>query len=117
MGPNQVMQSVDRCDLLTLMRAASPARAFGIYAALCAASWVFCSSCTRKRLGESPYRGHRTTDEPHRLSLEEVYAVFEDGFGVAESQRLRRDRALRSLMPLDGDFGLHPAQCHPCIRP
>ncbi|KAK4687878.1 MFS transporter, SP family, solute carrier family 2 (myo-inositol transporter), member 13, partial [Tremellales sp. Uapishka_1] len=62
---------------LSLMRVASPAGAFAIYAAFCAAGWVFC---------------YLLYPETSGLSLEEVYFVFEDGFGVAKSYELRREK-------------------------
>lgn len=64
-------------SFLSLMEAASPAGAFTLYAAVCAAGWWFVYKCYPETSG---------------LSLEDVYAVFEDDFGVAKSVELRRDR-------------------------
>ncbi|WVR07320.1 hypothetical protein IAU60_004361 [Kwoniella sp. DSM 27419] len=58
---------------LSLMRAISPAGAFGLYAVLCTLGWIFC----------------------YLLSLEEVSYVFENDFGVQRSEQLRADRIKR----------------------
>lgn len=62
---------------LSLMNAATPSGAFGIYAVFCAAAWVFCLSCYPETSG---------------LSLEEVFEVFEDDFGVQRSMQLRKEK-------------------------
>ncbi|WVQ82390.1 hypothetical protein IAT38_004518 [Cryptococcus sp. DSM 104549] len=62
---------------LSLMNAATPSGAFGIYAVLCALGWVFCWLLYPETSG---------------LSLEEVYFVFEEGFGIEKSQQLRKEK-------------------------
>lgn len=53
----------------------TPAGAFGFYAGLCFLGWLFVLACFPETAG---------------LSLEEVQLVFRHGFGVRESQRLRK---------------------------
>lgn len=53
----------------------TPSGAFGFYAGMCLLGWVFCLFCFPETAG---------------LSLEEVGMVFKDGFGIKESQRLRK---------------------------
>ncbi|KAI5996046.1 general substrate transporter [Pisolithus marmoratus] len=60
---------------LSLMSAITPSGAFGFYAGLCLLGWLFCVFCFPDVSG---------------LSLEEVQNVFKDGFGIRESERLRR---------------------------
>ncbi|TFK92544.1 general substrate transporter [Polyporus arcularius HHB13444] len=62
---------------LSLMDAITPAGAFGFYAGLCLLGWIFCLCCFPETAG---------------LSLEEVRLIFRNGFGIRESQRLRRDK-------------------------
>ena len=57
----------------------TPAGAFGFYAGLCLLGWVFCLFCFPETAG---------------LSLEEVQMVFQHGFGIKESGRLRTEKAL-----------------------
>ncbi|KAI6039161.1 general substrate transporter [Pisolithus marmoratus] len=60
---------------LSLMSAITPSGAFGFYAGLCLLGWLFCVFCFPDVSG---------------LSLEEVQNVFKDGYGIRESERLRR---------------------------
>ncbi|EMD36968.1 hypothetical protein CERSUDRAFT_83989 [Gelatoporia subvermispora B] len=62
---------------LSLMNAITPAGAFGFYAGLCLLGWIFCLFCFPETAG---------------LSLEEVRMVFKHGFGIEESERLRREK-------------------------
>ena len=63
---------------LSLMSKITPAGAFGFYAGLCLLGWVFCLFCFPETAG---------------LSLEEVQMVFQHGFGIKESDRLRKEKA------------------------
>jgi len=60
---------------LSLMSSITPAGAFGFYAGLCLLGWFFVLGCFPETAG---------------LSLEEVKMVFRNGFGIAESRRLRQ---------------------------
>ncbi|KAF9462246.1 general substrate transporter [Collybia nuda] len=60
---------------LSLMAKITPAGAFGFYAGLCFLGWLFVLMCFPETAG---------------LSLEEVKMVFRNGFGIRESQRLRK---------------------------
>ncbi|OSD01082.1 general substrate transporter [Trametes coccinea BRFM310] len=62
---------------LSLMDRITPAGAFGFYAGLCLLGWIFCVFCFPETAG---------------LSLEEVRLIFRHGFGIKESERLRRER-------------------------
>ncbi|PCH37438.1 general substrate transporter [Wolfiporia cocos MD-104 SS10] len=62
---------------LSLMDKITPAGAFGFYAGLCLLGWLFCVFCYPETAG---------------LSLEEVQIVFQHGFGVRNSERLRRKK-------------------------
>lgn len=66
---------------LSLMDRASPAGAFALYAGVCAAGWVFC---------------YLVYPETSGLSLEEVYEVFSDGFGVEKSKAMRAHKMARA---------------------
>lgn len=55
----------------------TPAGAFGFYAGLCLLGWIFCLFCFPETAG---------------LSLEEVQLVFQHGFGIKESERLRKQK-------------------------
>ncbi|PAV18207.1 general substrate transporter [Pyrrhoderma noxium] len=63
---------------LSLMDRITPAGAFGFYAGLCLLGWLFCIFCYPETAG---------------LSLEEVCAIFDEGFGVRRSQRMRASKA------------------------
>jgi len=62
---------------LSLMDKITPAGAFGFYAGLCLLGWIFCLFCFPETAG---------------LSLEEVQIIFQHGFGIKDSQRLRREK-------------------------
>lgn len=62
---------------LSLLRRAGPAGTFSLYAGLCAFGWVFC---------------YMIYPETSGLSLEEVFRVFEDGFGVRRAEEMRREK-------------------------
>ncbi|KAG1840883.1 general substrate transporter [Suillus tomentosus] len=62
---------------LSLMAKITPAGAFGFYAGLCLLGWLFCLFCFPETAG---------------LSLEEVQSIFQDGFGIRESQRMRNKK-------------------------
>lgn len=53
----------------------TPAGAFGFYAGLCLLGWLFCVFCFPDLSG---------------LSLEEVQHVFRTGYGIKESESLRK---------------------------
>lgn len=74
---------------LSLMSAITPSGAFGFYAGLCLLGWVFCLICFPETAG---------------LSLEEVKAVFKDGFGIKESQRLRKEKERVKMEKEQGGF-------------
>lgn len=62
----------------------TPSGAFGFYAGLCLLGFIFCIYCFPETAG---------------LSLEEVRWVFEDGFGIQRSRRLREvKRAMKAGM-------------------
>lgn len=62
---------------LSLMDRITPAGAFGFYAGLCFLGWLFDVFCFPETAG---------------LGLEEVQGIFKDGFGIKESERLRREK-------------------------
>lgn len=73
---------------LSLMARITPAGAFGFYAGLCFLGWIFCVLCYPETAG---------------LSLEEVTNVFEDGFGIRKSERMRAEkRKLREGRRMEG---------------
>jgi SP family myo-inositol transporter-like MFS transporter 13 len=77
---NWLCNLVIAATFLSLMQAATPAGAFGLYAAVCAAGWVFC---------------YYLYPETSGLSLEEVSEVFKDGFGVHKSGVMRAAKRAR----------------------
>lgn len=62
---------------LSLMDRITPAGAFGFYAGLSLLGWIFCVFGFPETAG---------------LSLEEVTMIFRDGFGIEESERLRKEK-------------------------
>ncbi|KAK7442980.1 hypothetical protein VKT23_015924 [Stygiomarasmius scandens] len=83
---------------LSLMAKITPAGAFGFYAGLCFLGWIFVVFCFPETAG---------------LSLEEVRGVFKGanggkgGFGVRESQRLRKEkRELKRRKVVEGEGGV-----------
>jgi SP family myo-inositol transporter-like MFS transporter 13 len=60
---------------LSLMAKITPAGASGFYTGLCFLGWIFVLGCFPETVG---------------LRLEEVKMVFRNGFGIKESQRLRK---------------------------
>lgn len=62
---------------LSLIDRISAAGAFGFYAGLCLLGWLFDVFCFPETAG---------------LSLEEVQSIFKDGFGIGESEKLRRQK-------------------------
>ncbi|KAK8864166.1 hypothetical protein IAR55_001412 [Kwoniella newhampshirensis] len=75
---------------LSLMTAATPSGAFGLYAGLCTLGWMFC---------------YLLYPETSGLSLEEVFYVFEDGFGVEKSYALRREKMEKERVAVLGRLG------------
>ncbi|KAH7353860.1 myo-inositol transporter [Plectosphaerella cucumerina] len=69
---------------LTMMKAMTASGAFGFYAGICAAGWVFV-------FGFYP--------EVKGLPLEDVRQIFEDGFGVKKARELQREIKERGLDP------------------
>ncbi|KAG7096058.1 hypothetical protein E1B28_006739 [Marasmius oreades] len=59
------------------MDSITPSGAFGFYAGLCLLGWTFVLICLPETAG---------------LSLEEVIGVFRGGFGIRESERLRKEK-------------------------
>ena len=74
---NWAMNLLIGSTYLSLMDRITPAGAFGFYAGLCLLGWLFCLFCFPETAG---------------LSLEEVQMVFQHGFGINESQRLRKEK-------------------------
>ncbi|KZS86814.1 general substrate transporter [Sistotremastrum niveocremeum HHB9708] len=64
---------------LSLMAAITPSGAFGLYGGLCFLGFAFCLACYPETAG---------------LSLEEVTNVFQNGFGVKESERMRSEKRM-----------------------
>ncbi|KAK7678717.1 hypothetical protein QCA50_018299 [Cerrena zonata] len=76
---NWAMNLIIGSTYLSLMDKITPAGAFGFYAGLCLLGWLFDVFCFPETAG---------------LSLEEVQLIFKDGFGVKESERLRKEREM-----------------------
>ncbi|KAH8101726.1 general substrate transporter [Cristinia sonorae] len=74
---NWAMNLLIGSTYLSLIDRISAAGAFGFYAGLCLLGWLFDVFCFPETAG---------------LSLEEAQLIFKDGFGVRESERLRRAR-------------------------
>lgn len=74
---NWAMNLLIGSTYLSLMARITPAGAFGFYAGLCLLGWIFCLFCFPETAG---------------LSLEEVQLVFQHGFGIKESERLRKEK-------------------------
>jgi SP family myo-inositol transporter-like MFS transporter 13 len=70
-GPNIVVSST----FLTMMKGITPSGTFGFYAAVCVPGWIFVYFCF---------------PEASNMSLEEVRAVFQHGFGVQYAEEWRR---------------------------
>ncbi|THH00255.1 hypothetical protein EW026_g2249 [Hermanssonia centrifuga] len=87
---NWAMNLLIGSTYLSLMDRITPAGAFGFYAGLCLLGWIFCLLCFPETAG---------------LSLEEVQIVFQHGFGVKESQRLRKEKQAVVLREKQGKRG------------
>lgn len=74
---NWSMNLVISATFLSLMQAATPSGAFGLYAGFCVIGWLFCVFFYPETSG---------------LSLEEVFYVFEDDFGIKKSEALRAEK-------------------------
>jgi MFS transporter, SP family, solute carrier family 2 (myo-inositol transporter), member 13 len=72
-GPNIVVSST----FLSMMKGISPSGTFGFYAVLCFLGWVFVIFCF---------------PEAANMTLEEVRAVFEHGFGVRYAEEWRKQQ-------------------------
>ncbi|KAL4248633.1 major facilitator superfamily protein [Abortiporus biennis] len=74
---NWAMNLLIGSTYLSLMDRITPAGAFGFYAGLCLLGWIFDLICFPETAG---------------LSLEEVQLVFQNGFGIKESEKLRKEK-------------------------
>ncbi|KAI0795722.1 general substrate transporter [Abortiporus biennis] len=74
---NWAMNLLIGSTYLSLMDRITPAGAFGFYAGLCLLGWIFDLLCFPETAG---------------LSLEEVQLVFQNGFGIKESEKLRKEK-------------------------
>lgn len=89
---------------LSLMDAATPSGAFGIYAGFCVIGWVFCWMLYPETSGwvflfrilQFKFWQVEVLTMIDRLSLEEVYFVFEEGFGIKKSQQLRKQKLVEA---------------------
>lgn len=69
----------------------TPSGAFGFYAGLCLLGWIFVLICFPETAG---------------LSLEEVKMIFRSGFGIKESERMRkrkREMRIKEKADREGD--------------
>jgi SP family myo-inositol transporter-like MFS transporter 13 len=89
------------------MEAITPAGAFGLYGGFCFIGWLFCLLCypetfvplsplpsppsgfTKLTISSSPV----CVLSRSGLSLEEVFQVFENDFGIKRSEQIRADKA------------------------
>ncbi len=90
----QSMNLLISSTFLSLMDAATPSGAFGLYAGLCVLGWLFCvllypetSGCVV--CGVTGRKSRADDPELHSLSMEEVYTIFQDDFGIEKSRELR----------------------------
>ncbi|TCD63427.1 myo-inositol transporter [Steccherinum ochraceum] len=74
---NWAMNLLIGSTYLSLIDRISAAGAFGFYAGLCLLGWLFDLFCFPETAG---------------LSLEDAQLIFQDGFGIRESERLRKER-------------------------
>ncbi|KAI0074956.1 general substrate transporter [Panus rudis PR-1116 ss-1] len=74
---NWAMNLLIGATYLSLMDRITPAGAFGFYAGLCLLGWLFDVCCYPETAG---------------LSLEEVQLIFQHGFGIRASEKLRREK-------------------------
>jgi SP family myo-inositol transporter-like MFS transporter 13 len=76
-GPNIIVSST----FLSMMKGISPSGTFGFYAMMCFLGWVFVFFCF---------------PEAANMTLEEVRAVFEHGFGVQYAEEWRKQQRANS---------------------
>ncbi|CAL1709817.1 unnamed protein product [Somion occarium] len=74
---NWAMNLLIGATYLSLMDRITPAGSFGFYAGLCLLGWIFDVFCFPETAG---------------LSLEETQKIFKHGFGIKESERLRKEK-------------------------
>lgn len=83
-GPNIVVSST----FLSMMKGISPSGTFGFYAALCLLGWIFVYFCF---------------PEAANMTLEELRAVFEHGFGVKYAEAWRKQQKLAEKQKISPD--------------